>query len=72
MAKNKRTKKDKIRSYLEQGHSLTQRDAIKFFNSYRLSAVVWDLINIENMNIKNIRKSGHAEYKLIPDGELAL
>tara|TARA_R100000995_G_C3467998_1_gene116757 strand:- start:928 stop:1140 length:213 start_codon:yes stop_codon:yes gene_type:complete len=67
-----RTKKEKIKSHLERGYSITQRDAISLYNAYRLSAVIWDLVHYDNMNIKNLRKSGHAKYKLVPDGELAL
>tara|TARA_R100000278_G_scaffold53643_2_gene44916 strand:- start:839 stop:1048 length:210 start_codon:yes stop_codon:yes gene_type:complete len=67
----KPTKKSQIKSWLESGRTITPRDAIQKFNSYRLSAIVHDLKQ-EGMNIHNIRKSGHAEYKLIPVGELAL
>ena len=67
----KPTKKERIKRYFQQGHILTQRDAIKLFKSYRLSAVVHELKD-EGMNIHNLATSGHAIYKLIPEGELAL
>tara|TARA_R100000655_G_scaffold81427_1_gene120929 strand:+ start:465 stop:689 length:225 start_codon:yes stop_codon:yes gene_type:complete len=65
------SKKERIKRYFQQGHILTQRDAIQLFKSYRLSAIVHSLRD-EGMNIHNLKKSGHAVYKLIPEGELAL
>lgn len=68
----KPSKKERIKRWLMQGRPITQRDAIELFNSYRLSAIIHDLRHDDGMNIHNLRKSGHAIYKLIPDGELAL
>ena len=41
--KQKASQNDRILAYLKSGKSLTQRDAVKLFNCYRLSARIADL-----------------------------
>ena len=60
---NKRSKKDKVLSYLKSGRSITQRDAINLFNAYRLADIVFRL-NKEGYNIINTKQSGFAIYKI--------
>ena len=73
-----KSKKQKIKEYLECGNGITQKDAIELFNAYRLSAVIFDLKE-EGMKIKTIDKSHtnadgqtirFAEYKMVnPTGD---
>ena len=61
------TKIKKVQEYLEAGHSITQMDAVRLFNAYRLSAIIFDLrkkMNIETQMITN-GKSRFASYSLI-------
>lgn len=58
-----------VLAYLQQGKSLTQAQAIKLFNCYRLSAVVnrlrklgYSVITHKEANTKN--KGSHARYEL--------
>lgn len=62
--------KTKVLIHLEQGKSLTQREAIELFNCYRLSAVIYNLRRagyvIETYTELNDSGIGtHARYELI-------
>lgn len=64
------TQLNQVLSHLKQGRSITQIDAIRLFNCYRLSAIIQRLRNagydIVTHNERN--KSGigrHARYELI-------
>lgn len=66
------SKMELIKNYLLDGHELTQMQAIKLFNSYGLSGIIWRLRNdgyqIENIvtyDKKTGRKNNFATYKLI-------
>ena len=65
---SKPTKKQRVLRYLRGGTSLTPREAIDFFNAYRLAGIVHEL-NKEGYNIINLRSSGHARYKMVKPGE---
>lgn len=57
-----------IKQHLEQGESLTQRDAIALFNCYRLGARIKDLrdtgMAIKTVMEKNKGHGSHARYLL--------
>lgn len=61
------TKIYKILQYLKQGHSITQKEAIDLFYSYRLSDVIFTLKNrgwnIESTMVTN-GTSNFASYKM--------
>lgn len=68
-----KTKKQKIKEYLESGNTITQREAIDLFSAYRLAAVIHKLKK-ENMPIEKVEKTHinnegrnirYAEYKMI-------
>ena len=60
----KRSKKDRILEYLTCGKTITQMQAIKMFNAYRLSDIVFKLKK-EGYEITNLNNKGmFAEYKL--------
>ena len=68
-----KTKKQKIKEYLESGNTITQREAIELFSAYRLAAVIHKLKK-ENMPIEKVEKTHinnegrnirYAEYKMI-------
>ena len=65
---SKPTKKQRVLRYLRGGTSLTPREAIDFFNAYRLAGIVHEL-NKEGYNIINLRTSWHARYKMVKPGE---
>lgn len=61
------TKIKKVRDWLESGHSITAMDAVRMFNAYRLSAIIFELrkkMNIETQMITN-GKSRFASYSLL-------
>ena len=66
------TQLNQVLSHLKQGRSITQIDAIRLFNCYRLSAIIQRLRNagydIVTHNERN--KSGigrHARYELVKE-----
>ena len=62
------SKKDRVGSWLKGGRTITQRDAIQNFNAYRLADIIFKLKQ-DGMNIINMRRSGHAKYKLVEPGK---
>ena len=70
-----KTKKQKIKEYLEAGNVITQRDAYQLFNHTRLAAVIHELRNdeknpmdIQDVSINEVNESGervnYSEYYL--------
>lgn len=47
----RKTKKQQIREHLLKNKSITAWDAIEKFGAIRLSAVIWEFIHKEGMNI---------------------
>ena len=70
-----KTQKEKIREYLEQGHSLTPIDALELFGCFRLATRIFELkkegLNIETDMVEN-KATGkrYASYsiKTVPEG----
>ena len=63
------TQLNQVLAHLKQGRSITQVDAIKYFNCYRLSAIIKRLRNsgydIVTYNERNSSGTGcHARYEL--------
>lgn len=63
------TQLNQVLAHLKQGRSITQVDAIKYFNCYRLSAIIKSLRNqgyeIVTYNERNSSGTGsHARYEL--------
>lgn len=63
------TQVTQVLAYLKQGRSITQVDAIRLFNCYRLSAIIKNLRNqgyeIVTYNERNSSSNGtHARYEL--------
>lgn len=63
------TQLNQVLAHLKQGRSITQADAIKYFNCYRLSAIIKNLRNqgydIVTYNERNSSGKGtHARYEL--------
>lgn len=59
---------DNILSYLKKGNKLDPMKALKMFGCFRLSARIFDLIQMGyNIECTNVSKNGKhfAEYKLI-------
>ena len=57
---SKPTKKQRVLRYLRGGTSLTPREAIDFFNAYRLAGIVHEL-NKEGYNIKESLEAYNAK-----------
>ena len=64
------TQLNQVLSHLKQGRSITQIDAIRLFNCYRLSAIIeklrrqgCDIVTYNEPNLNN--KGRHARYELI-------
>ncbi len=63
------TQLNQVLSHLKQGRSITQMDAIRLFNCYRLSAIIEKLrrqgYDIVTYNERNSSGTGtHARYEL--------
>ena len=63
------TQLKQVLSHLKQGRSITQIDAIRLFNCYRLSAIIEKLrrqgCDIVTYNERNTNNAGtHARYEL--------
>ena len=63
------TQLNQVLSHLKQGRSITQIDAIRLFNCYRLSAIIEKLrrqgCDIVTYNEPNLNNKGiHARYEL--------
>ena len=63
------TQLNQVLSHLKQGRSITQIDAIRLFNCYRLSAIIeklrrqgCDIVTYNEPNLNN--KGTHARYEL--------
>ena len=63
------TQLNQVLSHLKQGRSITQIDAIRLFNCYRLSAIIeklrrqgCDILTYNEPNLNN--KGTHARYEL--------
>ena len=63
------TQLKQVLSHLKQGRSITQIDAIRLFNCYRLSAIIeklrrqgCDIVTYNEPNLNN--KGTHARYEL--------
>ena len=64
------TQLNQVLSHLKQGRSITQMDAIRLFNCYRLSAIIqrlrnagYDIVTHNERNNSGIGR--HARYELI-------
>jgi hypothetical protein len=64
------TQLNQVLSHLKQGRSITQIDAIRLFNCYRLSAIIeklrrqgCDIVTYNEPNLNN--KGTHARYELV-------
>ena len=64
------TQLNQVLSHLKQGRSITQIDAIRLFNCYRLSAIIqrlrnagYDIVTHNERNNSGIGR--HARYELI-------
>ena len=64
------TQLNQVLSHLKQGRSITQIDAIRLFNCYRLSAIIqrlrcagYDIVTHNERNKSGIGR--HARYELI-------
>tara|TARA_X000001382_G_C3026404_1_gene133311 strand:+ start:228 stop:491 length:264 start_codon:yes stop_codon:yes gene_type:complete len=64
------SQKKKVISWLKSGRTLTPLEALSNGMGMRLGAIIHTLRHEEDMDIRNLNKSGkdrHAEYKLIPE-----
>lgn len=69
MNNNQNTQLNQVLGHLKQGRSITQVDAIRLFNCYRLSAIIKNLRNqgyeVVTYNERNSSGIGtHARYEL--------
>ena len=65
---NQKSKKDKIRNWLEEGRSITPKDAYEMFGSMRLASIIHDLkADGYTFNTEYVRKgnSKYAKYSLV-------
>lgn len=46
------TQREKVKQYMEEHGSITQREAINNLHCYRLGARIWDLVNKDNIPVK--------------------
>lgn len=53
MENNTESQNKQIKAYLESGRSITPLDALNLFDSFRLSARIFDLRNDYGMDIKS-------------------
>ena len=65
----KLSQKERVRLYLEAGHSLTPKDALDMFGSFRLSAIIHTLRHEEGMDIVDLNamkgaKENFSRYRL--------
>jgi len=60
----KKSKKERVRAYLNSGKGLSQRSAITKFRAYRLAPIV-HLLRGEGMKIHTDMKRGYAIYRLV-------
>ena len=46
------TQVEKVKKHLKKGKSITNADAVRLFNAYRLSSIIYSLRYTHGMNIK--------------------
>lgn len=46
------TQCEKVKQYMQEHGSITQREAINYLHCYRLGARIWDLTNKHNVPVK--------------------
>lgn len=65
----------KIKKYMQEHGSITQMEAVREFNCYRLSARIHDMRNHYGLNIEMKREPNksefgtHARYFIVKEGE---
>ena len=64
MARKRKPQIDKVRDFLSSGRKLTGKTAINRWGAYRLSAIIWTLRHVFNMDISTDRSKGYAIYSL--------
>ena len=68
----KNTKKAQIKRWFLSGKTLTPKEAINLFDSYRLAAVVAELKDKDGLKIINLQKQfnvNYGVYKIVKNGE---
>ena len=70
MNENK-SKQERVKDWLTSGNDITPLEALNLFGTFRLSAIIYNLIHKEGLRIIKLNtKNNYATYHLVKEGEL--